>query len=785
MSCHRAEAITLLFLLIMTPHEALNSIAANQTEIVQPLLAPHLEFQVIDDEQVLLTSGTFNKIIHDRIYGRMLPLLDGVHTEDAIVSELRTSYSSYEVKSALTSLSKRGYIVSGNFQMERSAAAFWTSLGAPPNMVEEKIQRAGVAVYDDSDGKLESHLRAFGVSTVTEQPNLSIYANRNYLDRQNIKLNRRQMRRNESWMLVSPRGMNPLFGPVFRPAEYGPCWACLVNRLGMHRRRNPFDFQNHHGGDSATEPQESHHAVLDAVYRIIALDIVKWLVLGELALIHRHAAVLDVANMQSEYHRVIRRPQCDTCGEKKLRNPNRRTVPIELEPNPINVLNSGGSRSFAPSETLYKYKHLISPVSGIVSKLSRGTHEAHPWLHVHWSDFNPPGNINAFGLFRHRMGLKSSGKGETPDQSKVSALCGAIEDYCGTFHGDEIRCAKRYRDFLAEGDELAIHPNEVQLFSDAQLESDDELNKLDHPCNIVPPIFDLDAEIEWSPVWSFTQNRHRYLPTSLLFAMTQRRQDDDPVFFADSSGCAAGSTIEEAILQGLYELVERDAFAIWWYNRLQKPKVNLESFDDEYLASATKFYRRLHRRMWVLDITSDLGIPAFVAVSNRTDSEREDVIYGCGAHINPRVAALRAVCEMNQCLSMMPHPRQENAEYLIDDPVCRWWWKNFSSETFEFLVPSVYYDEHHCSGFYVPQVDNLKEEVIWCQSQIEAKGMELLVLDQTRPDIRMPVVRVIVPGLRHYWPRFAPGRLYDIPVKMSWKNEELHEDELNLLPVIL
>ena len=45
--------------------------------------------------------------------------------------------------------------------------------------------------------------------------------------------------------------------------------------------------------------------------------------------------------------------------------------------------------------------------------------------------------------------------------------------------------------------------------------------------------------------------------------------------------------------------------------------------------------------------------------------------------------------------------------------------------------------------------------------------MEFLVLDQTRPDIGMPVARVIVPGMRHFWARFAPGRLYDVPVGMG------------------
>jgi ribosomal protein S12 methylthiotransferase accessory factor len=61
--------------------------------------------------------------------------------------------------------------------------------------------------------------------------------------------------------------------------------------------------------------------------------------------------------------------------------------------------------------------------------------------------------------------------------------------------------------------------------------------------------------------------------------------------------------------------------------------------------------------------------------------------------------------------------------------------------------------------------------------------MEMLVLDQSRPDVGLPVVKVIVPGLRHFWKRFAPGRLYDVPVKLGWLAEPLDEAQLNPIPI--
>ena len=80
---------------------------------------------------------------------------------------------------------------------------------------------------------------------------------------------------------------------------------------------------------------------------------------------------------------------------------------------------------------------------------------------------------------------------------------------------------------------------------------------------------------------------------------------------------------------------------------------------------------------------------------------------------------------------------------------------------------------------------DLAADVRRCQSLLEAKGLEVLVLDQTRPDIGLAVVRVIVPGLRHFWARFAPGRLYDVPLELGWVPRRLREDELNPVAMFL
>ena len=746
-----------------------------------PRLAPHFDYRLIGDGQVLLVSETFNTLLRGQIHCDLLPMLDGNRSCKDIVAALDGTHSGVDVQTALVSLASRGYVVSGDHAMAPESAAFWSSLGASPRWVERRLAASRVTVVGD-DGHLVRWLEAMGITIDAGRPSLTAVVCSDYLDEGHDGINRRHIASAEPWMLIRPRGIQPLFGPVFRPAERGPCWSCLAYRLRGHQEVHDF-LRNLAGDSGAFRPRAAEPAVLDAAHGLIATEIAKWLVLEDAAPLHTHAITLDIARLQTEHHAAMRRPQCLACGDDAMFDPDRAPAPVRMQSSPKGVSNSGGVRSVPPEQTLARYRHLISPVSGVVTWLARTTEEADSWLHVYWAGNNLALRSRRLSSLRRSLRSKSAGKGSTRQQSEVSALCEAVERYSSAFHGDEIHCRKRLADFISEGRNEAIHPNDVQLFSDRQLDNADRINARGHPYNVVPTRFDPDAEIEWSPVWSLTEGRHRYLPTAMLYGMTPEQRGDLDVW-ADSNGCAAGNTLEEAILHGFFELVERDAIAIWWYNRLRLPGVDLASFENEYLDAASDYYRRLHRDVWVLDITADLGIPVFVAISRRTDQKVEDIIYGAGAHMDPKIAALRAVCEMNQCLTWVPRPGDGGARYGVDDPMCLEWWKTATLAHHRYLAPDPGAAPRGRSDYSIPETTDLREDVERYRELVEARGLEFLVLDQTRPDIGMPVARVIVPGLRHFWERFAPGRLYDVPVEMGWRQGPLAEGDLNPVPII-
>jgi ribosomal protein S12 methylthiotransferase accessory factor len=369
----------------------------------------------------------------------------------------------------------------------------------------------------------------------------------------------------------------------------------------------------------------------------------------------------------------------------------------------------------------------------------------------------------------------SGGKGKEATQAKASAVCEAIERYSGVFQGDEARIRARLRDLGDAG----VHPNSCMLFSERQFANREYWNIEGTGCDWVPEPFDEDREIEWSPAWSLTYSERRWLSTAYCYYGYSRKYH---AWFAsaDSNGCAAGCTKEEAILHGFLELVERDSVALWWYNRLRKPGVDLASFKDPYFQELQAWYKTRQRDLWVLDLTSDLAIPTFAAISRRHDREVEDIIFGFGSHLDPHLAILRALTEVNQSLPASPLDIwNEEDLYLNSDNRTLAWLKTATLENQPYLAPAKALAAKTQADYSPCWSEDLHIDVMTCVKTAEAKGLETLVVDQTRPDTGLHVVKVVVPGLRHCWPRFAAGRLYHVPVQMGWLAKPLTENLLN------
>jgi ribosomal protein S12 methylthiotransferase accessory factor len=416
----------------------------------------------------------------------------------------------------------------------------------------------------------------------------------------------------------------------------------------------------------------------------------------------------------------------------------------------------------APEETFARLEHHISPITGIVCSLGPVPERDHPLRPVHGAvalscpseDLPCPADFH----------WTSAGKGRTAPQARASALCEAIERYSAIFQGDEPRTCAR----LSEFGMAAIDPRNLLRFSDTQYAGREEWNRLHpHPKSAVPLPFDADAEIDWTPVWSLTHECRRFVPTAYCYARYPSRPEQR-FFPRDFNGNAAGNCLEEAILQGFLELVERDAAAVWWYNRVQRPGVDLSDFREPYFQELVAHYRGLGWRVWALDLTHDLGIPVFVALGTRGGGR---YCVGLGAHLDARLALQRALTELNQVFD----PQQRFPPPLSVE----------GTADISWLLPDLSAPLRTRDDFAAHHGADLLEDLRTCVERATRAGLETLVLDQTRPDIDLCAVKVMVPGLRHFWPRFGPGRLYDVPVRMGWRAHPLGESALNPLHFIL
>jgi ribosomal protein S12 methylthiotransferase accessory factor len=729
-----------------------------------PQFAPNFTVYLLAPETVCLYSEDRKFLLHGELYCALACAIGkGGKSFRELVGELERDYPADKIHDALKRLLDRRYILPTSRSSNGAAAAYWASLGLSPETAEKNLQKCRVRIESiDVDGapELGVALSGLGVRVVKRSVDLTVTLVSDYLDGRLLELNRRHLSEGSPWILVQPSGVFPLVGPVFISGK-SACWMCLAER--MKRNREVKALVDRKQARCLAVSPLARGAFGQSAIHLAAVEIAKAIASDFRTQLNDHIFSLDLLGSTIVKHYVTARPQCLSCGREELRDPRRAPVPVEFGGGAKVVMTSGGYRSVSPSATVARFRKHVSPLTGVVSRLEpiRADLPLNTNFHATHNFSGPSETVNEL-----RTGLSSGsfGKGSTAEQGEASALMEAIERYSGIFQGDEIRAKRRFTDFPS-GE--AIPPNKVLLFSDTQLRRGQAPTRDPDDWDAIPSLFDQSVEMEWSPVWSLRDERFKYLPTSVLYFFYR----GPAAFAADSNGCAAGNTLDEAIVQGFLELVERDAYAIWWYNRLQRPEVDLGQFDDTYVRDLQKQLAETGRRLWVLDVTSDLGIPTYVAITHWIQNGRENIEFGSGAHFDPRIAMLRALTELNQFLSLglMGGGTGEKSSLDGDTPL--------RLGDYPYLTPGgkplVHLDFGSKFGL------DTREQAATCVRLAKQAGLDFLVLDQTRPDIEVPVVRVIVPGLRHFYRRFAPGRLYDVPVKLGWRDSPLKEKELN------
>lgn len=748
--------------------------------MLRPRLKERYHVERVTGDGVFLLSERDSHVLEGRPLEHVVPLLDGRHTVDDIVRACSAFMPPQTVHEALNLLHRAGHLAESDMPLQQPYEAYWSELGVDGAFALAVLANTGVRIETlgtlDPAG-LTGALQALGLQ-VDPAGAVCVALVDDYLAPGLARLNAECLSRRMPLLLVKPVGVRLWIGPLILPGQTA-CWHCLESRLRGNREVEA--YVERRTGRSGPLPLVRARTALGEMqaHAMVATQLARWIVTGRNPELQSRVMVADLMSFSFEFHQVVRRPQCPACGNPELASMAGR--PMDIVERGATVSNQGGLRLEPPEAVYARLAHHISPFTGVVTAVTPAYwHGAGP-IRSYMAGHNFALKSDQLWFLKDGLRTSSSGKGRTDAQAKTSALCEALERYCGVYRGDE----PRLRSTLAALGPEAIDPRHCMLYSERQYRERESWLARGGRFQVVPMAFREDESIDWTPLWSLTEKRRKFLPTSYLY-YNYPAADHQFYCWADSNGCAAGSSIEDAMLQGLLELVERDAVALWWYNRLTRPAVDLAAFDDGFIAQMRDFYQRNDREFWVLDITSDLEIPCFVALSRRLRGPSADIMMGFGAHIDVGIALNRALTELNQFIPALLNLNPDGTTaYMMGDTHALNWWRTATVAKETYLIGDADQPGRRPESYSAMADSSVAQLLLGLIEKLQAAGHEVLVLDQTRPDIGLPVVKMVAPGLRHFWARFAPGRLFDVPVKQGWLLEPRSEADLNPTPMFL
>ncbi|MFJ9560162.1 TOMM precursor leader peptide-binding protein [Streptomyces fuscichromogenes] len=162
--------------------------------------------------------------------------------------------------------------------------------------------------------------------------------------------------------------------------------------------------------------------------------------------------------------------------------------------------------------------------------------------------------------------------------------------------------------------------------------------------------FTEDAVTDWVWGYSFGRGRPVLVPESFVYYRLPKSSGGGHGFACEiSSGCALGGCYEEAVLHGILEVAERDAFLLAWYGRTPLPEIDLATVPDRRIPLVAERIERQGYRVHVFDTTRDHGIPSFWTLAEDvTGTGRPRAVSTGGSGLRPAEAVLAALHELSQ-----------------------------------------------------------------------------------------------------------------------------------------
>jgi ribosomal protein S12 methylthiotransferase accessory factor len=246
---------------------------------------------------------------------------------------------------------------------------------------------------------------------------------------------------------------------------------------------------------------------------------------------------------------------------------------------------------------------------------------------------------------------------------------------------------------------------------------------------------------DWTPAANLADGKPSYLPADLCFRRSAELRAIDPPWPL-STGCGAGTDSLDATLHGLLELIERDAVALWLRGGLRPRLVQPgpgATLLDQLRGEVTK------RRTWLLDISTDIGVPVVAAVA--CDDNGFGLCRGSACRPTLAAAADSALMELAQMelgCRLSATKRAVRGDAALND--------GDRQHIYRFTAIDVAATAAlHPAAPPTPSHDLLTYDKIGLlavlRERLAAVGLEVYALNLSRPALGIPVTRAIGPGL--------------------------------------
>lgn len=320
------------------------------------------------------------------------------------------------------------------------------------------------------------------------------------------------------------------------------------------------------------------------------------------------------------------------------------------------------------------------------------------------------------------------GKGYHKYQAMFSAIGEALERYNAQFFDNEYILNGSYNELIKEN-RNCLNPNNLVL---------DEK---------YPVKYDENLSLEWAVAKNIRSFENVLVPSNIVYFVYAPKDLSKEFIPQDTTGLASGMEIEDAVLQGMQEIIERDAYAVYFRGRFTPYRIDISTIEDNTINKMINWLFKKDVQIFLTYLKTDIESYVVHCVTYSKDGEFPIYTHGAGASLNPNIAIARAITECIQ-LRVSQIKVYKNKELFADDPEYIPYLTWGKGE--EIALSSLLNVGTKISLKNMPNLErkSVFEDIETLVNSLHDLGYETYVANLSREDNRMKTVRVIIPGLQ-------------------------------------